>query len=409
MAKRKRRRDPTIDRVLAPLRTRCPTCGGPLWIAYATTRTVVTRDGPVHFTVKVRRCTTPSCARYHRPYRPEEEGGWALPHSEFGLDVIAWLGIQRYTAHQTIPELHQALRARGLDIAERTVTHLVQRYDELLALRLAAQPRLRARLREQGRVLLALDGLQPDVGHEVVWLLRDCLSGEVLLARSLLSATQEDLTALLREVQQALPVPIQAVLSDGQHSIRRAVRAALPGIPHQLCQFHYLREAAKPISEADRHAKKELKKQVRGVRPLERQLEARTDPAAHATRAYCLAVRSALTDDGYPPLCAAGLRLYDRLHAIEASLRRVIAATGAPPSCSACRPCSRGGLPRRLPSGPRCAAPTAGYIRRPSYSRMAPTTMCSPYAAPTASCSPRWRTSGPPWARWRRPSTTSAP
>src|SRR3954447_8755252 len=294
MAKRKRRRDPTIDRVLAPLRTRCTTCGGPLWIAYATTRTVVTLDGPVHFTVKVRRCHTPTCARYHRPYRPEEEGGWALPHSEFGLDVIAWIGIHRYTAHQTVPELHQALRARGLDIAERTVTHLVQRYEELLALRLADHPRLRDRLREQGRVLLALDGLQPDVGHEVVWILRDCLSGEVLLARSLLSATEEDLATLLREVHSALSVPIEGVISDGQQSIRKAVQTALPGVPHQLCHFHYLREAATPIYEAERHAKKELKKQVRGVRPSERALEGRDDPQAEAAWDYCLAVRSAL-------------------------------------------------------------------------------------------------------------------
>jgi hypothetical protein len=409
MAKRPRRRDPPLDRMLAPLHTRCPTCGGSLWIAYATTRTVVTLDGPVRLTVKVRRCQTPTCPRYHRPYRPEEEGAWALPHSEFGLDVIAWLGIQRYTAHQTVPELHQALRARGLDIAERTVTHLVQRYEELLTLRLADQPRLRARLSEQGRVLLALDGLQPDMGHEVVWILRDCLSGEVLLARSLLSATQADLAALLREVQQALPVPIQAVLSDGQHSIRRAVRAALPGIPHQLCQFHYLREAAKPIYEADRHAKKELKKQVRGVRPLERQLEARTDPVAQATHAYCLAVRSALTDDGYPPLCAAGLRLYDRLQAIDASLRRVIEPAGAPPSCAACRRCwpADSPLPRRC--GPRSASPTAGSIRRPTCWPMRPVKMSSPCAAPTAGCSPRCTRSGPAWGPWRRPSRTSAP
>jgi hypothetical protein len=409
MAKRQRRRDPTMDRVLAPLRTRCPTCGGPLWIAYATTRTVVTLDGPVRFTVKVRRCETPTCPRYHRPYRPEEEGGWALPHSEFGLDVIAWVGLQRYTAHQTVPELHQALRARGLDIAERTVTHLVQRYEELLALRLADAPRLRARLREQGRVLLALDGLQPDVGHEVVWILRDCLSGEVLLARSLLSATQEDLAALLREVQQALPVPIQAVLSDGQHSIRRAVRAALPGIPHQLCQFHYLREAAKPIYEADRHAKKELKKHVRGIRPLERQLEARTDAVGQATRAYCLAVRSALTDDGYPPLCAAGLRLYDRLQAIDASLRRVIEPVGAPPSCAACRRSWPGDSPRRLLSGQNYASPMAGCIRRLTCWPMRPARMSSPCAAPIVGCSSTCIRSGLPWEHWRRPSRTSAP
>src|SRR3954451_22558607 len=387
MAKRPRRRDPTVDRVLEPLWTRCVTCGGPLWIAYATTRTVVTLDGPVHFTVKVRRCTTSTCARYHRPYRPEEEGGWALPHSEFGLDVIAWLGLHRYTAHQTIPELHQALRARGLDIAERTVTHLVQRYDELLALRLADQPQLRERLREQGRVLLALDGLQPDVGHEVVWVLRDCVSGEVLLARSLLSATQEDLAALLREVQAALPVPIRGVLSDGQHSIRRAVRAALPGVPHQLCPFHYLREAAKPIYEADRHAKKELKKQVRGVRPLERQLESRTDPVAQATRAYGLAVRSALTDDGRPPLCAAGLRLYDRLQAIDVSILRVAEPVGSPPSCSACTRCSRAGSPPRPRCGPTFAPPIRGSIRRPTCSLTRPATTFTNCAAPTAGCS----------------------
>src|SRR2546430_3023352 len=282
MAKRKRHLATPVYRLLEPLRTRCEGCGGPLWIAYHNTRTVATLDGLVHLTAKIRRCETRTCALFHRPYRPEEEGGWALPHGEFGLDVIAWLGIQRYAAHRTVPELHQALRARGVDIAERTVTHLVERYDELLTLRLTDQCRLRERLREQGRVLLALDGLQPDVGHEVVWILRDCLSGEVLLARSLLSATQEDLAALLREVQQALPVPIRGVLSDGQPSIRRAVRAALPGVPHQLCHFHYRREAAKPGYETHPPAKKELQKQGRRVRPPEPQPGARRAPAAPA-------------------------------------------------------------------------------------------------------------------------------
>ena len=104
----------------------------------------------------------------------------------------------------------------------------------------------------------------------MLWVLRDCLSGEVLLARSLLSSRQEDLAALLAQVKDGLSVPIAAVVSDGQHSIRKAVAGALPGVPHQLCQFHYLREAARPIYEADRHAKKELKKRVRGVRPIER-------------------------------------------------------------------------------------------------------------------------------------------
>ncbi|GHO58007.1 hypothetical protein KSB_64820 [Ktedonobacter robiniae] len=159
----------------------------------------------------------------------------------------------------------------------------------------------------QGFVILALDGLQPDVGHEVLWVLRDCSSGEVLLARSLLSSSEDDLAVLLREVQAFLPVPIRGVVTDGQRSIRNAVQTVLPEVPHQLCHFHYLREAAKPVYEADRHAKKELKKQLRGIRPIERGLEKRTDLEAQAIRGYCLAVRSALTDDGRPPLSASGL------------------------------------------------------------------------------------------------------
>ncbi len=63
------------------------------------------------------------------------------------------------------------------------MSNLLDRYDELLATTLGDSTRLRQRLAAQGRVILALDGLQPDVGHEVLWVIRACLSGEVLLAR----------------------------------------------------------------------------------------------------------------------------------------------------------------------------------------------------------------------------------
>jgi hypothetical protein len=43
--------------------------------------------------------------------------------------------------------------------------------------------------------------------------------------------------------------------------------------------------AAKEIYEADRHAKKELKKRLRGVRPIERELEGRDVPEAEASEA----------------------------------------------------------------------------------------------------------------------------
>src|SRR5205807_615573 len=148
------------------------------------------------------------CARYRRPYRPEAEGALVLPRHEFGLDVIALIGALRYREHQSVPEIHRGLRERGVAIAERTVTHLLDRYDELVATSAADDDRLRAVLAGQGRAILALDGLQPDVGHEVLWVVRE--------------------------------------------------------------------------------------------------VEGRDDPEAEAVRGYCAAVRSAITDDGRPPLAAFG-------------------------------------------------------------------------------------------------------
>ena len=192
MARRRGRPQATSERRLEPNRDRCWSCGGPLWVAYHNRRRLTFLEEVVQFTPVIRRCRTRSCARYRRAYRPEEEGALALPHGEFGLDVIALVGRLRYREHRSVPEIHQELVARGVAVAERTVGHLIERYEELVALRLTDAARLRDRLTREGGVVLALDGLQPDMGHEVLWVIRDCLTGEPLLARSLLGATEGD-------------------------------------------------------------------------------------------------------------------------------------------------------------------------------------------------------------------------
>jgi Transposase, Mutator family len=349
------------------LQTSCPQCGGPTDQQYTKRRTIVTLEGLIQLRLKVRLCQTATCARYHKAYRPEAEGRYGLPQHEFGLDIIAQIGAWRYHEHHSVPEMHAALGPGAVPISERTVTNLLDRYDELVALAVLDVERLRRLTSVHGRVILALDGLQPDVGHEVLWVLRDCLSGEVLLTRSLLSATEADLAALLEEVRDALEVPITAVVSDGQQSIRKAVARALPNIPHQLCHFHYFREAATPVFAADRHAKNELKKHVRGIRPIERALEERDDAAATLVRGYAVAVRSALSDDGLAPLDAAGLRLHQRLRKIVQSVQRVEEKGADQPNS----PRSSSGLSaawqKPLDCASQFAGPTSGSLRPPRY------------------------------------------
>jgi len=340
MARRKPKPEPTRTDVLDCIIEACPSCGSHMWVDYENTRVVITMLEVVELRLRVRRCPNKDCECYHKPYRPECEGSWALPKHEFGLDVIAAIGDRRYRHHETVSEIHAYLHEQNVMISERSVTNQLDRYDELVTLSLQSSERLQALLEQQGRVILAIDGLQPDMGHEVLWVVRDCLSGEVLCARALLSSSADDLSNLLSEVKKTLPVEVEAVVSDGQRSLCNAIAETFPDVPHGLCHFHYLREATRPIYEADRHAKKELKKQVRGIRPLERKAMKRTDEMGHIIHDYCQAVRSAITDDGRAPLEAAGLRLRQRLAAIRDSLVRLRSKGGYRPNSSGLKPSS---------------------------------------------------------------------
>lgn len=105
--------------------------------------------------------------------------------------------------------------------------------------------------------------MQPNVGHEVLWVIQEVLNGEILLAKTLLSSTIKDFAPLLVQLKQSLNVPIVGVVSDSQSSIGKAVGWA-PAVAYGLCHFHYLREAAKPIYEADRMLKKNSKNGCEG-------------------------------------------------------------------------------------------------------------------------------------------------
>ena len=337
MPRRGPRPEPAREIELTAATRACPGCGKPPWAAYKSHRVVATLDGLVRLAVQVRRCRDAGCPRRNAPPRAEAQGAIALPQHELGLDVIALIGTLRHAEHRGVPEIRAELARRGVAICVRSVASLLDRYDELLALSLPDPARLRRVAAAAGRVILAIDGMRPDVGHEVLRVIREVLSGEVLLARSLLSSCRDDLAKLLLEVKETLGagiagapgVAIVGVISDGRHSIRDAAAEALPGVPHQLCQLHYLREAARPIYEADRHAKVALKEAARGIRPIERQVEGRGDAEAAAVRGCCAAARTALTDDGRPPLEASGLRLRDRPAKVAASLDGVAGERGS--------------------------------------------------------------------------------
>src|SRR6266516_4813837 len=56
------------------------------------------------------------------PTDQRRKGGFPLPHGEFGLEVIALIGQWRFREHRSVPQMHRALQARGIRIAQRSLT-----------------------------------------------------------------------------------------------------------------------------------------------------------------------------------------------------------------------------------------------------------------------------------------------
>lgn len=140
------------EEVLECVQRECLSCSSSMWNKYDNYRTVRTLTGVVRLRLKVRRCQNRNCERFHQAYRPEQEGKWALPQHEFGLDVIAFCGTLRYQQHHSVTEIYQQLQQRGICISERSVSYLIQRYDELLALGLSNKHRLQEIVRGQKQV-----------------------------------------------------------------------------------------------------------------------------------------------------------------------------------------------------------------------------------------------------------------
>jgi hypothetical protein len=271
----------------------CPHCNQPLKKSHvAWQKYVFTLQNILYVTSYAYRCASKTCPKPQTIYCSANGEMLSLKYYQFSLDVIAKVGHLYFTEHKTIDEAKQTFKQRfKLQISRSEINLLCQAYLALIKAHRQQDTKFLEKIRQNG-VILAIDGVQPEKGNETLWILRDLQSGETLLARNLSSADKDSIAQLLKEVK-ALGAPVKGVVSDGQRSIRLAVAQEFPGIPHQLCHFHFLRNIAKHISDMDRALKVDLKKKVRGVKAVERKAELGNDRKSKVVLTYCQAIRYA--------------------------------------------------------------------------------------------------------------------
>jgi hypothetical protein len=324
-------------------------------------RRLHTLEGPVELLCKLNHCPDPGCPGHAKTKSPELEVTIAPPHWAIGWDVFCWIGHRRFSRHSPISQIQaDLLDAYEIKLSDDAIAKSIRRYQVMLAARQQDPESLRRQYESVDKIILSIDGLQPEKGHETLYVVRELTGKRVWFAEALISATADEVRRLIAQAKRwadDLGKTVALWISDRQDAFVTGIAAEFPGVPHRYCDNHFLRDVAKPVLEADSHAKVQMRKKVRGLRQIEQAVlkerrasgednvaaiapegafppsagpanpgPPRADSARDVVLDYCAVVRGILNDDQGGPLHPPGLRMADALTEVRDSIQRNLGA-----------------------------------------------------------------------------------
>lgn len=265
----------------------CPVCSRSMHVCDHRYHHLWTLQGPTQVVNRLVRCPEPSCESRGRTFSPAAELSISMPRWCLGWDVLCWLGHRRFARHWSVSQLRAELKdTHQIRLSDDAITHYIGLYQTMLAARQQDPERLAEAYRDIESLVLTIDGLQPEKGHETLYVVRELTSKRVWFAEPLLSSATEEVRRLIvvaRQWSERLAKPVQVWMSDKQDAFVKAIASEFPGTPHRYCQNHFLRDVARPVLDMDSRAKVKMRRKVRGLRAIERRvLEERRQAAAPA-------------------------------------------------------------------------------------------------------------------------------
>lgn len=361
----------------------CPKCSRRMNICDHRFRRIETMSGPTRVCCKLVQCPDRACRSGGKTFAPKAELFFAPPNVALDWELFAWIGHRRFARHWSVPTICAELADRFQIVFSRdAIEQYVHRYECMVAARHQDPAQLQDAYANIPDLVLSIDGLQPEKGHEVLYVVRELNAGRVWFATPLLSSTAPEIEALLeraRAIAAALGKPVRAWVSDKQDAFVTGLAKVFPGVLHRLCKIHFVRALAKETRADDGRAKVKMRKKVRGLRAIERTvLEAMRAPSgggiqgspfvppapvtdtttapregppeaaqtpvsepsawADVVLDYCAVTRGILNDDQGTTLDPPGLQMARALEEVKVSLDK-------------CRDAQKGGPPKaRWPS-----------------------------------------------------------
>ena len=327
-------------RIMRPELTHCLECQSRLQRCVTISqRTVITLKQVIKLIHCGYRCPLSDCPGRKLLYRSVEADALALPGFTFGLDIVILVGQLRLREHKTVDEIHciltERLAQRGQTISRREILFLFEAYTALLraGTEVSHDTAWKEQVKKNDGLLLSIDGMQPDKGNETISLVRDVLTGRILTAENVTESTKERMKQVLAPAV-ALDLPVIGVRSSAQPTELQAVADLWPETPHQICQFHAMREAGRLIFVLDQRTKTEMRIRMQQKTHEYRQnLHKRLQQAKEkkdqkeqeraqleVLEEYAAMVEGALNVESTAPFGYGGLAMHEALSHIQMSL-----------------------------------------------------------------------------------------
>ena len=113
---------------------------------------------------------------------------WTIrtPRWCMGWDVLCWLGHRRFVRHWSGPQLRLELKdTHQIRVSDDAIARYIGLYQTMLAARQQDPERLAEASKEIEALVLTIDGLHPEKGHETLYVIRELTRKRVWFAEAL--------------------------------------------------------------------------------------------------------------------------------------------------------------------------------------------------------------------------------
>ena len=119
-------------------------------------------------------------------------------------------------------DLPDPIRTRdeyGITLSEDSIARYIRHYQVMLAARQQDPEALRRQYESVDEIILSIDGLQPEKGHETLYVVRELTQKRVWFAEPLISATADEVRRLIakaKEWAESLGKPVASGCRTGR-------------------------------------------------------------------------------------------------------------------------------------------------------------------------------------------------